>query len=149
VEDKSCNGCSICEKLCPVGAIKMEKGLAGVNKLGKLARVNKEYCIGCGVCATKCKPKSVQLHSRAKRVITPEDTFEKTILQSLQRGTMQNLIFDNPMSVSHSFMRAFIGGFLRLSPVKKALMSDTLRSRFLYSMKKGVQSQGQSWITKM
>jgi hypothetical protein len=62
---------------------------------------------------------------------------------------MQNLIFDNPMSVSHSFMRAFVGGFLRLSPVKKALLSDTLRSRFLHSMKKGVQAQGQGWVTKM
>jgi len=141
VEDGLCNGCSLCEKTCPVGAIKMEKGLTGVNKLGKLARVNEDYCIGCGVCATKCKPKSVQLHRRAKRVITPEDTFEKTILQSLQRGTMQNLIFDNPMSVSHAFMRAFVGGFLRLSPVKKALMSDTLRSRFLHSMKEGVRGR--------
>ena len=111
--------------------------------------VSEDHCIGCGVCASTCKPKSVQLHLRAKRVITPEDTFEKTILQSLQRGTLQNLVFDNPMDVGHAFMRAFVGGFLRLSPVKRALMSDSFRSRFLHTMRKGVQSQGQGWVTKM
>jgi len=30
-----------------------------------------------------------------------------------------------------------VGGFLRLPPVKKALMSDTLRSRFLSAMAAG------------
>ena len=149
VKDGLCNGCGLCEKTCPVGAIKVEGGLHGVNKLGKLARVRAGHCIGCGVCATKCKPKSVQLHLRARRVITPEDTFEKTILQSLQRGTLQNLVFDNPMDVGHAFMRAFVGGFLRLNPVKRALMSDTFRSRFLHTMRKGVQSQGQGWMAKM
>lgn len=143
VSDGLCNGCGLCEKTCPVGAIKMEESLPGVNKLGKLARVKEGYCIGCGVCGTKCKPRSVQLHPRAKRVITPEDAFEKIILQSLQRGTLQNLIFDNPMSVGQSFMRAFVGGFLRLPPVKKALMSDTLRSRFLDSLRQGARAQAQ------
>lgn len=149
VEDGLCNGCGLCEKTCPVGAIRMEGGLEGVNKLGKLARVTEDHCIGCGVCASKCKPKSVELHLRARRVITPEDTFEKTILQSLQRGTLQNLVFDNPMDVGHAFMRAFVGGFLRLNPVKRALMSDGFRSRFLHTVRNSVQSQGQGWMTKM
>jgi hypothetical protein len=43
-------------------------------------------------------------------------------------------------------MRAFVGGFLKLTPVKRALMSDGLRSRFLAAMKDGVEKQGKGWV---
>jgi hypothetical protein len=46
-------------------------------------------------------------------------------------------MFSNPQSITHKFMRGFVGAFLRLPPVKKALMSDTLRSSFLAVMRKG------------
>jgi len=82
-------------------------------------------------------------------VIHPETTFERVMLRSLERGTLQNQSFDNPQSFSHKFMRGFVGGFLNLSPVKRALMSDTLRSRFLDAMKKGVEKQGKGWLADM
>ena len=99
--------------------------------------INEKLCLGCGVCALECTTGSMRLVPRAKRVITPEDTFERVILQALERGTLQNLLFDNPQSTSQGFMRAFVGGFLKLPPVKKSLMSDTLRSRFLTFMRRG------------
>jgi hypothetical protein len=46
-------------------------------------------------------------------------------------------------------MRGVVGGFLKLKPVKKALMSDMLRSSFLESMKKGVKNQGKVWLTEL
>jgi hypothetical protein len=46
-------------------------------------------------------------------------------------------------------MRAFVGGFLKLTPVKKALMSDRLRSRFLSAMKDGVEKQGKGWVLEI
>ncbi len=82
-------------------------------------------------------------------MIHPETTFERVMLRSLERGTLQNQSFDNPQSFSHKFMRGFVGGFLNLSPVKRALMSDTLRSRFLDAMKKGVEKQGKGWLADM
>jgi hypothetical protein len=81
---------------------------------------------------------------REKRVLHPETTFERIILQCLERGTLQNQIFDNPQSITQKFMRGFVGGFLRLFPVKAALMSDMLRSSFLSVMASGVQKQGKS-----
>jgi hypothetical protein len=42
-----------------------------------------------------------------------------------------------------------VGGFLRLPPVKKALMSDTLRSSFLASMRKGTEKQGKGWLLEI
>jgi len=57
----------------------------------------------------------------------------------LERGTLQNQIFANPQSINEKFMRAFVGGFLRLPPIKKALLSDKLRSGFLNAMKERVK----------
>lgn len=71
------------------------------------------------------------------------------MLSSLERGNLQNQIFDNPQSITQEFMRTFIGGFLRLSPVKRALMSDLFRSSFLNFMKMGAKMQGKEWMTEL
>ena len=72
-------------------------------------------------------------------MLHPESTFERVILQCLEKGTLQNQLFDNPRSITHGVMRSIMGGFLQLPPVKKALMSDTLRSTFLNALISGVQ----------
>ncbi len=46
-------------------------------------------------------------------------------------------------------MRGVVGGFLRLSPVKQALMSDRLRSRFLRAMMTGAARRGNQPVTEM
>ena len=140
IDPDACTGCGICVKACPVNAI----GLAEVTHHEKKklrAVVDETFCLGCGVCALKCKNGSVALVSRTQRVIHPETTFERIILQSLERGTLQNQIFAQPDNVTHQFMRAFVGGFLRLPPVKRALMSDLFRSRFLDTVKKGIKKK--------
>jgi hypothetical protein len=38
---------------------------------------------------------------------------------------------------------------LRLPPVKKALLSDKLRSKFLAAMKEGVKKQGKEWVLEV
>jgi hypothetical protein len=96
-----------------------------------------------------CKKGAVTLVRRGKRVLHPETTFERVILQCLERGTLQNQIFDNPQSITQKFMRGFVGGFLRLPPVKAALMSDTFRSSFLSAMTNGIRKQGKEWITEL
>ena len=99
--------------------------------------IDEDLCIGCGVCSLVCDPDAIDMQKRDQHVIHPETTFERVILQCLERGTLQNQLFDDPGSLSHKAMRGIVGGFLRLSPVKKALMTDTLRSRFLATMAAG------------
>ena len=91
----------------------------------------------------------MKLHRRAQRVFHPETTFERTILQCLERGTLQNQLFDDPGSKSQAFLRGVVGGFLRLAPVKRALMSDALRSQFLAAMKSGAAKQGKQRLTEL
>ena len=46
-------------------------------------------------------------------------------------------------------MRAFVGAFLRLPPVKQALLGDRMRSRFLDAMRDGVRKKGKGWALEM
>ena len=145
----ACLGCGKCAKACPIDAIRMIPIVNPQTKKKKDAIIDTSICLGCGVCALSCSTGAVTLVKREKRVLHPETTFERVILQCLERGTLQNQIFDNPQSITQKFMRGFVGGFLRLPPVKAALMSDILRSSFLKAMAGGVQKQGKKWITEM
>jgi formate hydrogenlyase subunit 6/NADH:ubiquinone oxidoreductase subunit I len=131
--DAPCTGCGLCAKLCPVSAILMKGGHPDIDE---------ESCLGCGVCVVKCGRKALRLERRPQRVIPPEDTFEKVILQALEKGTLGCQLFDEPRSVTHRLLRAFVGGFLRLDPVRRALASDALRSGFLKAIKAGARRRG-------
>jgi ferredoxin len=118
-------------------------------KRKKKPEIDQEFCLGCGVCATRCTTGAMRLDARDQRVIPPESTFERVILTALERGTLQYQLFDDPSSGTQAFLRGFVGGFLKLPPVKKALLSDQLRSRFLASLQSGVRKQGKAWVTEM
>lgn len=136
----TCIGCGKCAKACPIQAIRMVPADDPAAKIKKKAVVDAGACVGCGVCVLRCtKTKSLKLVQREKRVLHPESTFERVILQCLEKGTLQNQLFDDPGSITHGVMRGIAGGFLRLPPVKKALMSDALRSRFLHAILGGVK----------
>jgi formate hydrogenlyase subunit 6/NADH:ubiquinone oxidoreductase subunit I len=141
-ERDRCIGCGICSRKCPIQAIRrVPDPEPRFRKFGRPV-VDQDLCIGCGVCTLRCKPGAMRLHKRRQRVLHPETTFERIILQCLERGTLQNQLFDNPARLTHAFARACLGGFLRLTPVKRALMSEALRSRFLTALKHAAVSQG-------
>jgi Fe-S-cluster-containing hydrogenase component 2 len=144
-----CKGCGTCSRRCPIHAVRgVPDPDPRFRKHGR-PQVDESLCIGCGVCTLECKSGAMRLHKRAQRVLHPETTFERVILQALERGTLQNQLFDDPGSKSQAFVRGIVGGFLWLPPVKRALMSDALRSRFLGAMKKGAAMQGKQRMTEV
>ena len=149
IDDNACIGCGKCAKACPINAISMIEEAKPEARRKKLPKVDSAICLGCGVCALQCPKGACRLAKRKQRVIHPETTFERIMLQSLEKGTLQNQIFANPQRIDEKFMRAFVGGFLRLPPVKKALMSDKMRSKFLAAMKDGVKKQGKEWMLEI
>ena len=149
IADEKCVGCGKCEKACPIYAIKMSPAANPEGKRKRDARVDKSICIGCGVCALKCPTRACHLTKREQRVIHPETTFERLMLQGLEKGTLHNQLFADPKGIGEKFMRAFVGGFLRLPPVKKALLGDKMRSKFLAAMKDGVKKQGKEWLLEL
>jgi uncharacterized phage protein gp47/JayE len=50
---------------------------------------------------------------------------------AIERGLLQELIFDNQALASHRALAAILGAILRLPPFKQALASKQLQSRYL------------------
>ncbi len=149
IDFDKCNYCQKCVKACPIGCIgTVPMSEPGV-KAKRKPRVDLEQCIGCGVCNYSCKEEAIKLTGREQKVLLPENSFERVVLQSLEKGTLQNQFLDNPQSESQRYLRYFLGAFLRLTPVKKALMSDQLRSRFLGALKAGVKMQGKGDLLQL
>ena len=145
----ACIGCGICARACPINAIEMME-VAGDAASGKKKKkrpvIDESVCLGCGVCALACEKDAIRLVPRERRPIYPETAFERVVLQCLDRGNLQYQIFDDQEKFTHRTMAALLGAFLRLDPVKKALMGDTLRSRFLSGMKAGVKLTGRGHV---
>jgi ferredoxin len=146
IDAVKCNGCGKCVKVCPVNALSLVSANDPRNVNKKTCKLNTDICVGCGLCPAKCATAAIEMMPRTGEVFHPESMFEVTILASLERGTLQNQIFDNPQSVPQEFMRSFVGACLRLSPVKRALMSDTFRSTFLRTAKLTAKFQGKGWM---
>jgi hypothetical protein len=58
---------------------------------------------------------------------------------AIERGKLQELIFDNNTLSSHRAMAAILGVILKLPPIKKALASAQMKSRYLDTMIKQFQ----------
>lgn len=146
IDTVKCTGCGKCVEVCPVNALSLNSANDPKNIKRKKGQVNTGICVGCGVCIAKCPTGAIEMMPRSSRVLHPESLFEVTMLSSLERGTLQNQLFDNPQSMTQEYMRSFIGAFLRLSPVKSAIMSDMFRSTFLSTAKVIAKLQGKGWM---
>ena len=122
-----CVGCGKCEKVCPVLAISIEDSKEG----RRLAQVDKEVCLGCGVCVRSCQKKAIVLERREIEVITPVNSTHRFVLQAIEKGTLQNLIFDNQAFANHRAMAAVLGVILKLPPLKQMLASKQFQSIYL------------------
>jgi ferredoxin len=134
VDRVACTGCGACVAACPVEAMTLVAANDPLHPQKKAAKVDERVCLGCAVCVRVCRTKSLALASRPERVITPLDSVHRAVLMAVERGKLQNLIFDNQVLASHRAMAAVLGAILRLPPVKMAMASRQMKSRYLEAL---------------
>ncbi len=140
IDAEKCTGCGKCVSACPVEAMTLVSANDARQPNRKTARLNEEICLGCGVCVRVCSKNALQLQSRAKRVITPLNGAHKAVMMAIERGKLQNLIFDNQALFSHRAMAAILGVILKLPPLKQVMASEQMKSRYLETMIQRMQS---------
>jgi len=55
-------------------------------------------------------------------------------MMAIERGKLQNLIFDNRVLWNHRALAAVLGAILKLPPLKQLLASQQIKSRYLESL---------------
>jgi len=131
VDEEKCNGCSKCVNLCPVEAMTMVSSNDPHKLQRKKAKLDSRICLGCGVCLRGCQEDALKLESRKERVITPVNSVHRVVLMAIERGKLQNLIFDNQLLLSHRAMAAVLGAIIKMPPVKQVLATQQFRSKYL------------------
>lgn len=105
--------------------------LSPVSRQKKRPVIDESICLGCGVCARNCPKKAISLQRRPIEVITPVNSTHRFVLQAIEKGTLQNLVFDNQAFANHRAMAAVFGTILKLPPLKQALASKQFKSVYL------------------
>ncbi|MEI8132994.1 MAG: 4Fe-4S binding protein, partial [Leptolinea sp.] len=134
VEQDLCTGCGKCVSACPVEAMTLVSANDPHQPNRKMALVNEELCLGCGVCVRTCSKNGLSLKSRPERVITPVNSTHRVVLMAIERGDLQNLIFDNRALWNHRAMAAILGVILKLPPIKQAMASQQIKSKYLVTL---------------
>lgn len=131
VDEAACTGCGKCVAACPVESAALISANDAGKPQRKRVRIDERTCLGCGLCVRACSSGAMRLQSRAQRVVTPVNAVHKSMLMAIERGKLQNFIFDNQVAKSHRALAAVLGAIVKLPPVKRAMAKRQLQSKYV------------------
>jgi Na+-translocating ferredoxin:NAD+ oxidoreductase RNF subunit RnfB len=134
VNMEECTGCGKCVSACPVEAMSLVSANDPHQPNRKKALVYEEFCLGCGLCIRTCSKNGLSLKSRPERVLTPVNSTHRIVVMAIERGDLQNLIFDNRALWNHRAMAAILGVILKLPPIKQVMASDQVKSKYIVTL---------------
>ncbi len=134
VDETRCIGCGKCVTTCPVEAMALVSANDADRPKLKKAKLNEDLCLGCGLCVRACPKDNILLKSRPSRVITPLNGAHRVVVMAIERGRLQDLLFDNRVLWSHRALAAVLGVILKLPPIKQALAREQVKSRYLEAL---------------
>ncbi len=118
INNETCIKCGLCTRICPVRAI------------SDRPKVSIHDCLGCGVCVQKCPTNSISLEKTPTKFI-PKDPFERMIFEAIDKGELQNYIFDNHKLWTHRMLKRLSGVLFRKETIKKVLKKNKIESILL------------------
>ena len=71
------------------------------------------------------------IERRKESIITPVTTVHRVVITAIEKGQLQNLIFDNQAHKSYKAMAAILGAILKLPPIHKIMASKQMKSVYL------------------
>jgi NAD-dependent dihydropyrimidine dehydrogenase PreA subunit len=148
VDLSKCKGCGKCAEVCPVGAIEIAEEGEGKQKR-KWAVCDDSLCLGCGVCYPACKLGGIVMKPRAKRVFTPETTFDRIVSMAIERGKLANIIFDDPEKLSYRALGRVVNILEKSPPFRAAMAIEPLRSNFLKTVVKAAKKNSGALAKEM
>lgn len=139
VDEAKCVGCGRCARRCQINAITMKPTL----KPGELkAHIDERICLGCGICYRACNKGALHLEERKEKVILPEHGMEKLIRIAIERGKLQDMLFDNVYSTRDRVLRRIFGVIFKRHWVKNLLLSDRILKRIVMSTMDRAEKRG-------
>ncbi|MCU7834558.1 MAG: 4Fe-4S binding protein [gamma proteobacterium symbiont of Taylorina sp.] len=84
LDEKQCNGCDACMKLCPTDALNLSRSSKDSSEMYELNQVQLRYeinpqnCTGCGICTAVCKSDAISIHSWSLSIFNQISLSENT-----------------------------------------------------------------------
>ena len=141
IDIEPCTGCGRCVQVCPVEAMSLVSANDPHRPKREKAKLDTDTCLGCGLCVRAGTVGALRLEPRPQRVITPLNSAHRVVVMAIERGKLQNLIFENRALASHRAMAAILGVILRLPPLKQAMASRQMKSRYLEALIERLQDR--------
>ncbi|MEW6202302.1 MAG: 4Fe-4S binding protein [bacterium] len=132
VDKMECRGCKKCADRCPISAIQIKVMKRTDNKKKyRWAEVDSSLCLGCGVCIPACKNDALALKKRKQKVLTPENTFDRVLTMALERGKLQEFLFDGDKPPDSDILYLLTKSALNFPLTKRLLLQEQIKSRFI------------------
>ena len=131
VDEARCNGCGKCVNACPVEAMSLVSANDGRDPKARKAPAGRGCLPGLRRLRAHLPAWSLTLRSRPERVITPLNSLHRVVVMAIERGDLQDLIFDNRVLWNHRALAPCSASSCSCRRSSRRWRAEQMKSRYL------------------